>query len=76
MCYYNTHMSLGQIYKIHSDFYYVYDGTQSFECKVREVLKKQKERMENNNDSNFVEDEQIPGIGPGKRAPIPGKKLS
>ena len=45
MCYYNTHMSLGQIYKIHSDFYYVYDGTQSFECKVREVLKKQKERI-------------------------------
>lgn len=38
-------MSLGQIYKIHSDFYYVYDGTQSFECKVREVLKKQKERI-------------------------------
>ncbi len=38
-------MTLGQIYKIHSDFYYVYDGTQSFECKVREVLKKQKERI-------------------------------
>ena len=38
-------MALGQIYKIHSDFYYVYDGTQSFECKIREVLKKQKERI-------------------------------
>lgn len=38
-------MALGQIYKIHSDFYYVYDGSQSFECKVREVLKKQKERI-------------------------------
>ena len=36
-------MAEGQIYKIHSDFYYVYDGTQSFECKIREVLKKQKE---------------------------------
>lgn len=45
MCYHNTAMSLGQIYKIHSDFYYVYDGTQSFECKVREILKKQKERI-------------------------------
>ena len=38
-------MALGQIYKIHSDFYYVYDGTQSYECKIREVLKKQKERI-------------------------------
>lgn len=38
-------MTLGQIYKIHSDFYYVYDGTQSYECKIREVLKKQKERI-------------------------------
>lgn len=38
-------MALGQIYKIHSDFYYVYDGIQSYECKIREVLKKQKERI-------------------------------
>ena len=38
-------MTLGQIYKIHSDFYYVYDGTQSYECKIREVLKKQKEKI-------------------------------
>ena len=38
-------MTLGQIYKIHSNFYYVYDGTQSYECKIREVLKKQKERI-------------------------------
>ena len=32
----------GQIYKIHSDFYYVQKGEQTFECKIREVLKKQK----------------------------------
>lgn len=31
----------GQIYKIHSDFYYVQQGGKSFECKIREVLKKQ-----------------------------------
>ncbi|MBE7709298.1 MAG: ribosome small subunit-dependent GTPase A [Cyanobacteria bacterium SIG32] len=45
MCYYKAIMTLGQIYKIHSNFYYVYDGTQSYECKIREVLKKQKERI-------------------------------
>lgn len=38
-------MTKGQIYKIHSDFYYVTEGTQTFECKVREVLKKQKEKI-------------------------------
>jgi ribosome biogenesis GTPase len=32
----------GQIYKIHSDFYYVQKDNQSFECKIRQVLKKQK----------------------------------
>jgi ribosome biogenesis GTPase len=31
----------GQIYKIHSDFYYVQKDGQVFECKIREVLKKQ-----------------------------------
>lgn len=31
----------GQIYKIHSDFYYVQKNGESFECKIREVLKKQ-----------------------------------
>ena len=31
----------GQIYKIHSDFYYVQNGENSYECKIREVLKKQ-----------------------------------
>lgn len=35
----------GQIYKIHSDFYYVDDGVKFFECKIREVLKKQRERI-------------------------------
>lgn len=38
-------MSQGQIYKIHSDFYYVECGAETFECKVREVLKKQKEKI-------------------------------
>lgn len=35
----------GQIYKIHSDFYYVDNGVETFECKIREVLKKQRERI-------------------------------
>lgn len=35
----------GQIYKIHSDFYYVDNGSQTFECKIREVLKKQREKI-------------------------------
>ena len=38
-------MTQGQIYKIHSDFYYVSVNTETFECKVREVLKKQKEKI-------------------------------
>ena len=38
-------MVVGQIYKIHSDFYYVDDGVNFFECKIREVLKKQKEKI-------------------------------
>lgn len=38
-------MAEGQIYKIHSDFYYVDDGVDCFECKIREVLKKQRERI-------------------------------
>lgn len=36
---------IGQIYKIHSDFYYVDDGTQYYECKIREILKKQREKI-------------------------------
>lgn len=35
----------GQIYKIHSDFYYVNIDGDVYECKVREVLKKQKEKI-------------------------------
>ena len=35
----------GQIYKIHSDLYSVQMNGKTFECKVREVLKKQKERI-------------------------------
>ena len=35
----------GQIYKIHSDFYYVNSSNESYECKLREVLKKQKQKV-------------------------------
>lgn len=35
----------GQIYKIHSDFYYVDTGVETFECKAREVLKKRKDKI-------------------------------
>ena len=38
-------MAKGQIYKIHSDFYYVTNDEGNFECKIREVLKKQKEKI-------------------------------
>ena len=38
-------MTIGQIYKIHSDFYYVSVNTETYECKLREVLKKQKEKV-------------------------------
>ena len=35
----------GQIYKIHSDFYFIDDGNSTTVCKVREVLKKRKEKI-------------------------------
>ena len=38
-------MAKGQIYKIHSDFYYVKLGFNLVECKLREVLKKQKQEV-------------------------------
>ncbi len=38
-------MSVGQIFKIHSDFYYVNSQNQHFECKLREVIKKQKQKV-------------------------------
>ncbi len=38
-------MAKGQIYKIHSDFYYVNSEGQEFECKLREVLKKTKQQV-------------------------------
>ena len=38
-------MTQGQIYKIHSDFYYVSSGGENFECKLREVLKKTKQSV-------------------------------
>ena len=38
-------MEQGQIYKIHSDFYYIDTGLETFECKARKVLKKRKEKI-------------------------------
>lgn len=38
-------MQKGQIFKIHSDFYYVETEGKTFECKLREVLKKQKQKV-------------------------------
>lgn len=35
----------GHIFKIHSDFYYVNTQEGVFECKIREILKKQKEQI-------------------------------
>lgn len=38
-------MQTGQIFKIHSDFYYIQSEGQTFECKLRHVLKKQKQKV-------------------------------
>ena len=38
-------MARGQIFKIHSDFYYVNSDNKIYECKAREVLKKQKQKI-------------------------------
>ena len=38
-------MQKGLIYKIHSDFYYVHSEDRNYECKIREVLKKQKQKI-------------------------------
>lgn len=38
-------MATGQVYKIHSDFYYIHSNGEQFECKIREVLKKQDEKI-------------------------------
>ena len=38
-------MEQGQIFKIHSDFFYVFSNEKLHECKLREVLKKQKQRI-------------------------------
>ena len=35
----------GQVFKIHSDFYYINSNNVVFECKLREVLKKQKQKV-------------------------------
>lgn len=55
----------GQVLKIHSDFYYVSSEDKLHECKLREVLKKQKQRVVV---GDFVEfqDEKILKILPRK----------
>ena len=35
----------GQVYKIHSDFYYINSDGSSYECKIREILKKQDKKI-------------------------------
>ena len=42
---YYCFMAQGQIFKIHSDFFYVNSEGQEFECKLREVLKKTKQSV-------------------------------
>ena len=46
----------GQVYKTHSDFYYVNISGDIYECKMREILKKQKEKIMV---GNFVEVDEI-----------------
>ena len=46
----------GYIFKIHSDFYYIDTEKGVFECKIREILKKQKEQIYV---GDYVELEQI-----------------
>ena len=46
----------GQIFKIHSDFYYVDTAQGTYECKIREVLKKRKDAIVV---GDFVELEQL-----------------
>lgn len=46
----------GQIFKIHSDFYYVNTPQGEYECKMRDVLKKRKDSIVT---GDFVELEQI-----------------
>ena len=55
----------GQILKIHSDFYYVNSNNVLHECKLREVLKKQKQRVVVGDFVEF-EDEKITKILPRK----------
>ena len=38
-------MAKGQVFKIHSDFYYVNSNNKTYECKIREVLKKSKQKI-------------------------------
>ena len=38
-------MAKGQVFKIHSDFYYINSDNKTFECKIREILKKSKQKI-------------------------------
>ncbi len=57
----------GQVYKIHSDFYYVKIEGKIIECKIREVLKKQKKQVVVG-DIVDVEENSITIIEPRKNA--------
>ena len=57
-------MQKGQIFKIHSDFYYVQSNENVFECKLRHVLKKQKQSV-------FVGDFVLAGYGTGAVMAVP-----
>ena len=38
-------MEKGKVFKIHSDFYYIDSNANIFECKLKEVIKKQKQNV-------------------------------
>ena len=38
-------MAKGQVFKIHSDFYYINSDNKTFECKIRKILKKSKQKI-------------------------------
>ena len=57
----------GQVFKIHSDFYYVKSkDNEVFECKLREVLKKQKQKVLTGDFVNVVNQNVINAVLPRK----------
>lgn len=64
-----TSNTTGQIFKIHSDFYYVKLENEVYECKIREVLKKQKLKVMV---GDFVE---VSEINPSRKTAVIEKVL-